>query len=50
MEIMEQAEKEFGGIPIDAIFVTCGGGGLIGGVGTYLKSEFPKTEVQLDEG
>jgi threonine dehydratase len=30
---------------IDAVFVAVGGGGLIGGVGTYLKSAFPQTEV-----
>jgi threonine dehydratase len=30
---------------VDAIFVAVGGGGLIGGIGTYLKSASPSTEV-----
>lgn len=29
----------------DAVFVTVGGGGLIGGIGAYLKAVSPKTEV-----
>lgn len=30
---------------IDAIFVAVGGGGLIGGIGAYLKSASPQTEI-----
>jgi threonine dehydratase len=30
---------------VDAVFVAVGGGGLIGGIGTYLKSARPETEV-----
>lgn len=30
---------------IDAIFVAVGGGGLIGGIGTYMKSATPQTEI-----
>jgi threonine dehydratase len=30
---------------LDAIFVAVGGGGLIGGIGTYLKAVSPRTEV-----
>jgi len=30
---------------LDAVFVAVGGGGLIGGVGAYLKSVSPKTEI-----
>jgi threonine dehydratase len=30
---------------LDALFVAVGGGGLIGGIGAYIKSAFPKTEV-----
>ena len=30
---------------IDAMFVTVGGGGLISGIGTYLKSMSPKTKI-----
>jgi threonine dehydratase len=30
---------------IDAVFVAVGGGGLIGGIGAYLKSASPRTEV-----
>src|SRR5438270_7198283 len=30
---------------LDAVFVAVGGGGLIGGIGAYLKSTFPRTEV-----
>lgn len=30
---------------IDAVFVAVGGGGLIGGIGTYLKSASPHTEI-----
>ncbi|HEX4603210.1 MAG TPA: threonine/serine dehydratase, partial [Candidatus Angelobacter sp.] len=31
--------------PIDAVFVAVGGGGLIGGIGAYMKSASPRTEV-----
>ena len=31
--------------PLDAIFVAVGGGGLIGGIGAYLKCASPQTEV-----
>lgn len=31
--------------PLDAVFVAVGGGGLIGGIGAYLKSASPQTEV-----
>jgi len=30
---------------MDAVFVTVGGGGLIGGIGAYLKSVSPETEI-----
>lgn len=30
---------------IDAIFVAVGGGGLIGGIGTYVKTAMPQTEI-----
>ena len=30
---------------LDAVFVAVGGGGLIGGVGSYLKSASPQTEI-----
>lgn len=30
---------------VDAMFVAVGGGGLIGGIGTYLKSASPNTEI-----
>ncbi len=30
---------------LDAVFVAVGGGGLIGGIGTYLKSVSPRTEI-----
>jgi len=30
---------------VDAVFVAVGGGGLIGGIGTYLKSASPDTEI-----
>ncbi len=36
--------KQFAG-PADAVFVTVGGGGLIGGIGTYLKAVSPATEI-----
>jgi len=31
--------------PMDAVFVAVGGGGLIGGIGAYIKFASPKTEV-----
>lgn len=31
--------------PLDAIFVAVGGGGLIGGIGAYIKRASPQTEV-----
>ena len=31
--------------PLDALFVAVGGGGLIGGIGAYMKSASPGTEV-----
>jgi len=31
--------------PLDAVFVAVGGGGLIGGIGAYLKAVTPRTEV-----
>jgi threonine dehydratase len=31
--------------PLDALFVAVGGGGLIGGIGAYMKFKSPKTEV-----
>lgn len=31
--------------PVDAVFVAVGGGGLIGGIGTYVKSAVPKATV-----
>ena len=40
MEIFQQHEK-----PIDAIFVAIGGGGLIAGIGEYVKAVSPKTKV-----
>ena len=40
MEIFQQYEK-----PIDAIFVAIGGGGLIAGIGEYVKAVSPKTKV-----
>jgi threonine dehydratase len=31
--------------PIDAVFVAVGGGGLMGGIGAYLKAVSPRTEI-----
>jgi len=39
-EIFTQYEK-----PIDAVFVAIGGGGLISGIGEYIKAVSPKTKV-----
>src|SRR5439155_11407377 len=30
---------------LDAVFVAVGGGGLIGGIGAYLKAVSPRTEI-----
>ena len=40
LEIFQQYQE-----PIDAIFVAIGGGGLISGVGEYVKAVSPKTKV-----
>jgi threonine dehydratase len=40
VEIMRQTPG-----PIDAIFVAVGGGGLISGIGAYVKSLFPHTRI-----
>lgn len=40
MEIMESLS-----VPVDYVFVTIGGGGLVSGVGTYLKTVSPQTKV-----
>lgn len=34
---------------VDAVFVSVGGGGLIGGIAAYLKSVKPSVKVQLTE-
>ena len=39
VELMRQVEN------IDAIFIATGGGGLISGVGTYLRDKSPHTEI-----
>jgi threonine dehydratase len=39
LELSEQADD------LDAVFVCVGGGGLIGGVGTALKAQSPKTQI-----
>lgn len=39
MELVQQLDS------IDAIYVAVGGGGLIGGVGAYMKSVSPSTEI-----
>jgi threonine dehydratase len=39
VELMRQVE------PLDAVFIATGGGGLISGVGTYLRTRSPRTEV-----
>jgi threonine dehydratase len=39
VELLEQIPQ------LDAVFVAVGGGGLIGGIGVYLKYASPKTEV-----
>lgn len=40
---MEMLRQHAG--PVDAIFVCVGGGGLIAGIGTYVKQLFPETRV-----
>ena len=44
VEILRQLAQSDAG-KLDAVFVAVGGGGLIGGIGTYLKSTSPNTEV-----
>jgi threonine dehydratase len=39
VEVLEQIPQ------LDAVFVAVGGGGLVGGMGAYLKNASPKTEV-----
>ena len=39
-EILEQADFK-----VDAVFVPVGGGGLLAGIGTYIKSEHPEIKV-----
>jgi threonine dehydratase len=39
VELLEQLPS------IDAVFITCGGGGLIGGMGAYIKHASPQTKV-----
>ena len=39
LELLRQAPQ------VDAVFVAVGGGGLIGGVGAYLKHVAPQVEV-----
>ena len=34
---------------VDAVFVSVGGGGLIGGIAAYLKSVKPSVKVQLTD-
>ena len=39
VELMRQVE------PLDAVFIATGGGGLISGVGAYLRARSPQTEI-----
>ena len=39
VELMDQLQQ------IDAVFVAVGGGGLIGGIGAYLKAVSPRTQI-----
>ena len=39
VELLQQAPK------LDALFVAVGGGGLIGGIGSYMKQASPETEI-----
>ena len=43
-EILEQAEQQHES-PIDAVFVPIGGGGLIAGIATYIKTLNPKIRI-----
>ncbi|WP_026154909.1 threonine ammonia-lyase, biosynthetic [Thiolinea disciformis] len=40
MEVLRQHQD-----PIDAIFITVGGGGLLAGVGSYIKYLYPNTKI-----
>jgi threonine dehydratase len=40
LELLRQIDR-----PLDAVFVSVGGGGLMGGIGAYLKAASPRTEV-----
>jgi len=40
VELLRQIDR-----PLDAVFVAVGGGGLMGGIGAYLKAASPSTEV-----
>ncbi len=44
VEILRQLSQA-GSSAFDAVFVAVGGGGLIGGIGSYLKSASPVTEI-----
>lgn len=39
VELLQQVE------PLDAVFIATGGGGLIGGMGSYLRARSPRTEI-----
>ena len=39
VELLRQVE------PIDAVYIATGGGGLISGIGTYLRERSPRTEI-----
>lgn len=39
VELLRQVE------PIDAVYIATGGGGLVGGIGTYLRERSPHTEI-----
>ena len=39
LELVEQCSD------LDAVFVAVGGGGLIGGIGSYMKQEQPRTKI-----
>jgi len=40
VELLRQIDR-----PLDAVFVAVGGGGLMGGIGAYLKAASPSTEI-----
>jgi len=44
VEVLRQVTQAGAG-PLDAIFVAVGGGGLIGGIGSYLKRASPATRI-----